>query len=158
MPAKSVWLRAEECPVTFSMARIIALSSGEISVVHNGRAISDSRSASDRASRDGEIASRLSYALRFPRSVAPRNDRLTVDTSLTMRRALPHCWKPRERAGLPLLGRRDAFVLPSSSSLCLSLSLFLSCPVIPFSPLWTTHFALATHVSRIFGSLFFIVI
>jgi len=64
----------------------------------------------------------------FPRSVASRNDRLTVDTGLTMRRAPCHCCEPREREpALPLLGRRDAFVLlPSHPTLSLSLSLLRS--------------------------------
>lgn len=74
---------------------------------HNGRAISGSRSAYDRASRDGG-ASRVPRLCPvpepFPRSVASRNDRLTVDTGLTMRRAPCHCWEPRERAGVTIVG------------------------------------------------------
>lgn len=49
-----------------------------------------------------------------PRSVASWNDRLTVDTSLTMRRAPCHCWEPRERTRLAIVGasRRLSFSLP----------------------------------------------
>lgn len=48
---------------------------------------------------------------------------------------LCHCWEPRERAGLPLLGRRDAFVLflLSHSRSLLSAGLI--------SSLWIAHFA-----------------
>lgn len=48
---------------------------------------------------------------------------------------LYHCWEPRERAGLPLLGRRDAFVLLRLSR---SRSL-LSAGLI--SSLWIAHSA-----------------
>lgn len=58
-----------------------------------------------------------------PRSVASRNDRLTVDTSLTMHRAPCYCWEPRERARLAIVG----------ASRRLSSSFSLPCPC-PFSP------------------------
>lgn len=69
---------------------------------------------------------------------------------------LCHCWEPRERAGLPLLGRRDAFVLflLSRSS---SLSLSLSCPLLwsvryEYNAFCSLSFFLFTHEKNFFLS------
>lgn len=68
----------------------------------------------------------------FPRSVASRNDRLTLDTGLTMRRAPCHCWEPRERAGVTIVGAsRRLRAPPVSLARFLSLPLALSRSLLP---------------------------
>lgn len=97
----------------------ISLLCSRISVVYNGRAISDSRSVSDRASRDDvPVPARPPFWGSL--GLSPRGTTGWQLTPVWQCAALCHCWEPRERAGLPLLGRRDAFIL------LLSLSLFLS--------------------------------
>lgn len=114
-----------------------------ISVVHNGRAISGSRSVSDRASRD-DVPARPPFWGTL--GLSPRGTTGWQLTPVWQCAALCHCWEPRERAGLPLLGRRDAFIPLLALSLFLFHSLLFSLLSVGCSPRYEHVFMLSSPI------------